>query len=114
MEFDRIGEATTLALMLSYLWLTQPTEKGSKLSPMSSVHCLRSFNQEEELKSSPVMVLANKQDLEGKMNPEEISDILKLSGIADRDWAIFKTSAKTGEGLPDAMTWLAKTVSGKK
>ncbi len=59
-------------------------------------------------------IFANKQDLEGKMTPEEISDILKLSSIVERDWAIFKTSAVTGEGLKDAMSWLAKTVSSKK
>ncbi len=59
-------------------------------------------------------IFANKQDLDGKMAPEEISDILKLSSIVERDWAIFKTSAVSGEGLKEAMTWLAKTVTLKK
>ena len=81
---------------------------------MSSIPSSKLAYQEEELKNSPVVIFANKQDLEGKMAPEEISDILKLSSIVERDWAIFKTSAITGEGLKDAMTWLAKTVTNKK
>lgn len=47
------------------------------------------------------------------MNPEEISEILKLSEIKDRDWSIFKTSALTGEGLKEALDWLVKNLSNK-
>ena len=42
------------------------------------------------------------------MAPDEISDILQLSEIKDRDWCIFKTSALTGEGLKEALDWLVK------
>jgi len=56
------------------------------------------------------MVFANKQDLAESMKPDEISDMLKLVEIKDRSWAIFKTSALTGEGLKEGMTWLAKEV----
>ena len=68
---------------------------------------------EEELRLSPIVVLANKQDIEGSMTPEEISDILKLGEIQGRDWSIFKTSALKGEGLEDAFTWLAKCLESK-
>ena len=47
------------------------------------------------------------------MTPEEISDILKLSDIKERDWSIFKTSALTGDGLKEALDWLVKTLSDK-
>ena len=45
------------------------------------------------------------------MQPDEISSILKLGEIKERDWQIFKTSAHTGEGLKEALDWLVKTVS---
>lgn len=60
------------------------------------------------------MIFANKYDLEDKMTPDEISEILKLGDIKDRDWAIFKTSAVTGEGLKEAFDWLVKTVCDNK
>ena len=47
------------------------------------------------------------------MSPDEISEILKLDEIKDRDWAIFKTSAMTGEGLKDALDWLVKILGPK-
>lgn len=56
------------------------------------------------------MVFANKQDLAESMKPDEISELLKLGDIKDRSWAIFKTSAVSGEGLKEGMAWLAKEV----
>ncbi len=73
-----------------------------------------SLLEEEELKCSPIMIFANKQDLPDPMTPEEVSEILKLGKIKERDWAIFKTSAKTGEGLDEALNWLVKTVTAPK
>lgn len=60
------------------------------------------------------MVFANKQDLSESMKPDEISELLKLDEIKDRSWAIFKTSAVTGEGLKEGMTWVAKEVGKTK
>jgi ADP-ribosylation factor-like protein 1 len=71
---------------------------------------------EEELKDTVIAVFANKQDLEGALSPEEISEKLGLSKIKNRQvrkkkliflkWSIFKTSAKTGEGLKEGLDWL--------
>ena len=58
-----------------------------------------SLLEEEEVGGSPIMVFANKQDVEGCMAPEEISEILKPSEIKERSWAIYKTSAVTGDCL---------------
>lgn len=56
------------------------------------------------------MIFANKQDLEESMKPDEISDLLNLVDIRGRNWAIFKTSAITGEGLKEGIAWIAKEV----
>ena len=65
------------------------------------------YLQEDELKTSMLMVFANKQDIEGAMTPSEISNALGLSALKNRTWAIFKTSAIKGEGLEEAMEWYA-------
>ncbi len=44
------------------------------------------------------------------MSPDEISEILKLGDIKERDWGIFKTSATKGEGLEEAFSWMVKTL----
>jgi len=65
---------------------------------------------EEDLKSCSVVILANKQDIEGAMSDVEISEALGLPTIHNRQWAIFKTSATKGVGLNDAFDWIANSV----
>ena len=62
---------------------------------------------EEELQGVPIVILANKQDIEGALSDIEISEMMGLSEIKNRPWAIFKTIAKTGVGLDNAFKWLA-------
>ena len=62
--------------------------------------------QEDELKGVPIAILANKQDIDGVLSDIEISEKMGLSEIKNRQWAIFKTIAKTGKGLDDAFKWL--------
>ena len=35
----------------------------------------------------------------------QISESLELTNIKNRQWAIFKTCAKSGKGLDDAFKW---------
>ena len=62
--------------------------------------------QEEDLTGVPLAILANKQDIEGALSDIQISESLGLSNIKNRQWAIFKTIAKTGKGLDNAFKWL--------
>ena len=64
--------------------------------------------------NAPILVLANKQDLENVMSPDEISEILNLGKIKNRSWSIFKVSAVKDIGLEESITWLSKTVAAKK
>ncbi|KAJ3085120.1 Arf GTPase arl1 [Quaeritorhiza haematococci] len=70
--------------------------------------------EEEELKEAALLVLANKQDLEGAMTHTEVSESLGLTELRNRTWTIFKCSAKTGEGLTDSLDWLVNIIQGKK
>ena len=62
--------------------------------------------QEDDLKGVPIAILANKQDVEGCLSDAQISENMALTDIKNRQWAIFKTIAKTGKGLDDAFKWL--------
>ncbi|KAJ3209703.1 hypothetical protein HDU82_000266 [Entophlyctis luteolus] len=73
---------------------------------------LHAMLAEEELRGAKLMVLANKQDLKNAMDAAEVSDALGLTDLRGRQWAIFRCSAITGEGLTEGLDWLATQVNG--
>ncbi|XP_015372025.1 PREDICTED: ADP-ribosylation factor-like protein 1 [Diuraphis noxia] len=70
--------------------------------------------KEEELNGAILTILANKQDVEGCMNVTEIHQALGLDSLKNRTFQIFKTSAKKGIGLDEAMDWLCNTLQNHK
>eukprot|EP00795_Rhopilema_esculentum_P011493 gene11493-21710_t len=70
--------------------------------------------EEEELQKAVLVVLANKQDMEGSMSATDVSNALGLSALKSRSWSIFKTSAIKGEGLDEAMDWLVNALKTKQ
>ncbi|NWI87339.1 ARL14 protein, partial [Pitta sordida] len=62
----------------------------------------------ESLKNVPVVVLANKQDLPGALNAEEVTRRFKVKlSCSDRDWYVQPCCAITGEGLQEALQRVA-------
>jgi ADP-ribosylation factor-like protein 1 len=59
----------------------------------------------------PLLVLANKQDLPDASSEKDISEVLGLARIKERDWAIFKCSAVTGTGLNESLDWLVERLT---
>ena len=57
------------------------------------------------------MVLANKQDLADAASEKDISEVLGLAKIKERDWALFKCSAVTGTGLNESMDWVVEKLN---
>ena len=68
---------------------------------------------EELLAAVPLLVFANKQDLEMALDAPEVMEHLDLSSITDRTWNIQACSAVTKEGLNEGMTWLIETINAK-
>ena len=71
------------------------------------------FNEllkDEKLKSVPIIVLANKQDLSSSMKASEVAELIGLVKLKDRDWQIQACSALEGSGLQEAMDWICKCV----
>lgn len=52
------------------------------------------------------------QDLPGALSAADVSKALGLPALKNRTWSIFKTSAKKGEGLDEAMDWLVNALKG--
>merc|ERR1712032_804773 len=64
---------------------------------------LTSLLQEEQLAKVPMLVFANKQDLEFAMEADGVMETLKLADIKDRTWNIQACSAHSKDGLSDGM-----------
>lgn len=59
----------------------------------------------------PLLVLANKQDLADTASDKEVSDVLGLGKIKERDWAIYRCSATTGTGLNESLDWVVEKLT---
>lgn len=66
----------------------------------------------EVVAGAPLLIIANKQDLNTAVSPGNLAQSLGLTTINDRPWHIQGTSAYSGEGVPEALTWLADTTQG--
>ena len=68
---------------------------------------------EEDLKDTVLLVFANKQDI-AVMDVKEVIDRLDLASLKGRPWHCQGTSAISGQGLTEGMTWLIKKLQTKK
>ncbi|KAH9045643.1 small monomeric GTPase [Lactarius pseudohatsudake] len=69
---------------------------------------------EEELAGVPLLVFCNKQDVEGALKPEEISEQLGLAGgEKGRDWSVRGSCAVKGEGIEEGLDWLVNVIQKK-
>ena len=75
---------------------------------------LTTLLQEDDLKDVPLLVFANKQDLDLALEAQEVMEHTKLEDIDNRVWTIQACSALTKEGLEEGMEWLVKTITEKK
>lgn len=69
---------------------------------------------EEELQNAILLVFANKQDLPGALKDATVSERLGLDALRNRQWAIFKASALSGNGLYEGIGWLVDAVKQRK
>ena len=75
---------------------------------------LQKMLAEEELKNCTVLVLANKQDLNGAMTPGEVTEKLGMGQLKGRTWIVQGTSAITGQGIEEGLDWLTSVLLTKE
>jgi ADP-ribosylation factor-like protein 3 len=78
--------------------LVYVVDSSDELRLKECVEELMSLLAEENLKKVPMLVFANKQDLQFALDAEEIMINLQLMEIKDRTWTIQACSAITREG----------------
>jgi small GTP-binding protein len=61
----------------------------------------------------PLLVYANKQDLDGALKCREVIGCLALDAVKDRRWRVEETIARTGAGVREGLDWLAKAIVAK-
>ncbi|MFX1538629.1 MAG: ADP-ribosylation factor family protein [Promethearchaeota archaeon] len=61
----------------------------------------------------PILVLANKQDLEGALSAGQVARSLDLHKVFNHSYAIFPSSAATGFNLEEALEWLRQKIMAK-
>ena len=66
---------------------------------------------EEELKDAALLVMANKQDMPDALSPNDILKKFEFANLKGRKCRVQGTSAKTGEGIEEGLTWLNEVLN---
>ncbi|MFX1254345.1 MAG: ADP-ribosylation factor family protein [Promethearchaeota archaeon] len=69
--------------------------------------------ENKRITNIPILILANKQDLEGAHTVGQIARYLCLYKVFNHSYAIFPTSAVTGFNLEEALEWLHQKIMDK-
>ncbi|GJE84826.1 GTP-binding protein [Phanerochaete sordida] len=72
---------------------------------------LHSLLLEDRLAGASLLILANKQDIQGSMSTTEIRNALDLLSIKSHNWKIMPCSAVTGENLVEGLDWVVDDVA---
>ncbi|KAJ3107823.1 hypothetical protein HDU97_003171 [Phlyctochytrium planicorne] len=64
-----------------------------------------------EMSKCPLLVIANKRDLPGAMNENQIRMVLKLDQLDTSCYHIEPCNAVTGDGLQSGLSWMAQNVN---
>eukprot|EP00768_Dysnectes_brevis_P008184 gnl/Dysnectes_brevis/725_a798_3477.p1 GENE.gnl/Dysnectes_brevis/725_a798_3477~~gnl/Dysnectes_brevis/725_a798_3477.p1 ORF type:complete len:196 (+),score=53.61 gnl/Dysnectes_brevis/725_a798_3477:47-634(+) len=66
-----------------------------------------------DLEGVPLLVLANKQDIEGAATQADIAQFLGLGEVRGHQWKVMETCALTGQGLMEGMKWLSGAMQAR-
>lgn len=78
---------------------------------------LQELLDQDVLKESTLLVLANKQDLENALTPLEVAERMGVLGQrreAVSRLQVLPVTARTGQGLKEALEWLLATLADGK
>lgn len=95
-----LAKTTAIIFVVDSADITQLDHAANELK------LLLDFEDLRELRDVPLLVFANKQDLEGAKSPVEISEALNLGELGHRRWNIAPCSVIDGVGISGGMDWL--------
>ncbi|XP_047967408.1 ADP-ribosylation factor-related protein 1-like [Salvia hispanica] len=68
----------------------------------------------EDLQGAPVLILANKQDLEEAVSTDELAQYLDINKLDGRDFKFQAVSAFDGSGIKEGVNWLVDAMQRSK
>ncbi|WBW72027.1 GTP-binding protein involved in beta-tubulin folding Alp41 [Schizosaccharomyces osmophilus] len=77
-------------------------------------HQLHELLLEEKLLNISLLILANKSDAAGSLDAKTIEQLLHLDELKSRHYCILSVSAITGDGIQEAINWLASDLRESK
>ncbi|GER25263.1 ADP-ribosylation factor [Striga asiatica] len=79
-----------------------------------SKSALEKVLRHEELQGAPLLILANKQDLEDAVSVDELSQYLDLKKLDERVYTYQAVSAIDGLGIKESVNWLVDAMERSK
>ncbi|KAJ3440179.1 adp-ribosylation factor [Anaeramoeba flamelloides] len=74
---------------------------------------LNRFMSEDEFKTMPVLIFANKQDLSNTIDLPKLTEQLELYKLNDRKWTVQPCCAVTLDGVYDGLNWLSFAIQAQ-
>jgi len=76
---------------------------------------LHNLLKQDKLAGSTLLVLCNKQDIEGALTPDQIREVLELDSITTRHWMIMPCSALNNKekGVEKGFKWILDDVNSR-
>ncbi|KAB8072990.1 ADP-ribosylation factor family-domain-containing protein [Aspergillus leporis] len=71
---------------------------------------LHKIINDREMKDALLLVFANKQDVQGHLSPEDITNALQLNKLKDKLWYVAPSVATEGTGIFEGLAWLSNNV----
>ncbi|GFR41829.1 hypothetical protein Agub_g2603, partial [Astrephomene gubernaculifera] len=66
--------------------------------------------EHRELAGAPLLIMANKQDLDGATSALDVGQVFGIERLEGRQFKVLPVSAYTGQGLKDGVEWLVETI----
>ncbi|KAI6393410.1 ADP-ribosylation factor-like protein 2 [Pyricularia oryzae] len=92
------------------IWVVDATDRLRVEDCRVELHGLL---QEERLSGASLLVFANKTDVNGCMQKDEILEGLQLKEIRTHRWSILKCSAMTGKNLNEGLAWVVEDAKAR-
>eukprot|EP00850_Spirogloea_muscicola_P003763 SM000015S01263 [mRNA] locus=s15:887643:889427:+ [translate_table: standard] len=73
-------------------------------------NALEKILRHEDLLGAPVLIFANKQDIDGAMSADELTRYLDLRQLRNRDHLVTSACSYDGSGIRDGVLWLVEAM----
>lgn len=92
------------------IWVVDSSDKLRLKDCKEELHNLL---KQDKLSGSTLLVLCNKQDIDGALSINEIMEVLDLESITTRHWMILGCSALKSEGVEKGIDWIISDINSR-